>query len=71
MSAAATALALVVLILGAIMGWHASRAHAAHGDLRTTRRRLPGYRKTRLRSGLFAVAMFIVALFIFRDLIGH
>ena len=66
MSAAATGLALVVLVVGAIMGWHASRAHAAHGDLRTTRKRLPGYRKTRLRS-----AMVVVALFIFRDLIGH
>ncbi len=71
MGATATALALVVLVVGAIMGWHASRAHAAHGDLRTTRKRLPGYRKTRLRSGLFTLAMLAVALLIFRDLIGH
>jgi hypothetical protein len=71
MSAAATALALAVLVVGALMGWHANRAHAAHGDLRTTRRRLPGYRKTRLRSGLLTVAMFAVALIIIRDLISH
>jgi ABC-type Fe3+ transport system permease subunit len=69
MGAAATALALIVLVVGALMGWHANRAHAAHGDLRTTRGRLPGYRRTRLRSGLFAVGMLVVALFVIRDLI--
>ena len=53
MGAGGTALALVVLVVGAVMGWHASRAHAAHGDLRTTRKRLPGYRKS--SSGLQAV----------------
>lgn len=69
MAAAATVLALIVLVVGALMGWHANRAHAAHGDLRTTRGRLPGYRRTRLRSGLFAVAMLVVAMFVIRDLI--
>jgi ABC-type Fe3+ transport system permease subunit len=71
MGPAATALALIVLIVGALMGWHANRAHAAHGDLRTTRGRLPGYRRTRLRSGLFAIAMLIVALFVIRDLFNR
>ena len=71
MGAAATVLALIVLVVGALMGWHANRAHAAHGDLRTTRRRLPGYRRTRLRSGLLAIAMFAIALILIRDFIHH
>jgi len=71
MGAAATVLALIVLVVGALMGWHANRAHAAHGDLRTTRRRLPGYRRTRLRSGLLAITMFAIALILIRDLIHH
>ncbi len=71
MAPAATVFALIVLGVGALMGWHASRAHAAHGDLRTTRKRLPGYRKTRLRSGFFALALLVVALVIIRDLINH
>ncbi len=71
MGAAATVLALIVLVVGALMGWHANRAHAAHGDLRTTRRRLPGYRRTRLRSGLLAIVLFAVSLILIRDLIHH
>ncbi len=68
---AAAGIALIVLVVGAFMGWHANRAHAAHGDLRTTRRRLTGYRRTRLRSGFFVIAMFVVALFVMRAFIRH
>ena len=71
MAPAVTVFALIVLGVGALMGWHASRAHAAHGDLRTTRKRIPGYRKTRLRSGLYAFALFLLALIIIRDLMNH
>jgi phosphotransferase system glucose/maltose/N-acetylglucosamine-specific IIC component len=71
MKAAATAFVLIILVVGTLIGWHANRAHAAHGDLRTTRKRLPGYRKTRLRSGILAIVMFFVALMMIRGLIGH
>jgi ABC-type Fe3+ transport system permease subunit len=71
MGPAATLLTLIVLVVGALMGWHANRAHSAHGDLRTTRGRLPGFRRTRLRSGLFALAMLALALILVRDLVGR
>jgi len=66
-----TLLAIVVLVVGALMGWHANRAHSAHGDLRTTRGRLPGFRRTRFRSGVFSLALFAIAVFVIRDLVGH
>jgi hypothetical protein len=62
MSAAAIVIALIVLIVGCIMGWHANRAHAAHGDIKTTHNRIAGYRKTRLRSGLWAIGLIVVAV---------
>jgi len=71
MGPAAAVIAFIVLVVGALMGWHANRAHAAHGDLRATRGRLPGYRRTRLRSGLFAIAMLVLAVIVVRDLIRH
>jgi len=46
------------------MGWHANRAHAAHGDIKTTHNRIAGYRKTRLRSGLWAIGLIIIAVFL-------
>jgi ABC-type Fe3+ transport system permease subunit len=64
MSAAAIVIALIVLVVGCIMGWHANRAHAAHGDIKTTHNRIAGYRKTRLRSGLWAIGLIAVALFL-------
>ena len=64
MSAAAIVIALIVLIVGCIMGWHANRAHAAHGDIKTTHNRIAGYRKTRLRSGLWAIVLILVAIFL-------
>jgi len=71
MGPAAAVIAFIVLVVGALMGWHANRAHAAHGDLRATRGRLLGYRRTRLRSGLFAIAMLVLAVIVVRDLIRH
>jgi hypothetical protein len=71
MGAVTAVLALVVLVLGGLVGWHAKRAHGAHGDLKTTRGRVPGFKQTRLRSGAFSIALLLVALFVIKDLIGH
>jgi len=53
------------------MGWHANRAHAAHGDIKTTHNRIAGYRKTRLRSGLWAIALILVAVFLLVGAVHH
>lgn len=70
-SAAAIVIALIVLVVGCIMGWHANRAHAAHGDIKTTHNRIAGYRKTRLRSGLWAIALILVAVFLLVGAVHH
>jgi hypothetical protein len=71
MGSAAAVLALVVLVIGGLMGWHAKRAHGAHGDLRAARGRMPGFRQTRIRSGAISIALLIIALFVIKDLISR
>jgi hypothetical protein len=64
-------IALVVLVVGCLLGWHANRAYFANGDVKTTHGRISGYRKTRLRSGLIALGILLVALLIASALIRH
>lgn len=71
MNSAAIGIALVVLVVGCILGWHANRAHTAHGDIKTTHGRIAGYRKTRLKSGLWAIGFIIVALLLLAAGIHH
>jgi hypothetical protein len=61
---------LVVLVVGCFLGWHANRAHTAHGDIKVTHRRISGYRKTRLRSGLIAIALVIAVVIILHSVTG-
>jgi hypothetical protein len=62
MGSAAVGIAIIVLVVGCILGWHANRTYAAHGDIKTTHNRISGYRKTRLRSGLMALGLVILVL---------
>jgi hypothetical protein len=71
MGSAALGTAAIVLVVGCFLGWHANRAHAAHGDIKTTHNRISGYRKTRLRSGLIMLALIVVGLFIVSALVRH
>jgi divalent metal cation (Fe/Co/Zn/Cd) transporter len=64
MSSVAIGIALIVLVVGCFLGWHANRAHIAHSDIKTTHGRIAGYRKTRLRSGLIAIGFILAALLI-------
>jgi hypothetical protein len=64
-------IALIVLVVGCFLGWHANRAYFANGDVKTTHGRISGYRRTRLRSGLIAVGILLVVLLIAGALIHH
>jgi DNA-binding transcriptional regulator of glucitol operon len=68
---AAFAIAVIVLIIGCFLGWHANRTYAAHSDVKTTRGRIAGYRKTRLRSGVIALAFIVVALLVVAAAVRH
>jgi hypothetical protein len=71
MSSVAIGIALIVLVVGCFLGWHANRAHIAHSDIKTTHGRIAGYRKTRLRSGLMAIGFVAVALLLLAAVIHH
>jgi divalent metal cation (Fe/Co/Zn/Cd) transporter len=70
-SAAIFLIALIVLVVGCFLGWHANRAYFANGDVKSTHGRISGYRRTRLRSGLIAVAVLVVALLVVVSLARH
>jgi len=71
MGSAALGIAAIVLVVGCFLGWHANRASAAHGDIKTTHKRISGYRKTRLRSGLITLGLVAVAVLIVSALFRH
>ncbi len=68
---AAFGLVVIFLAMGCVLGWHANRAHSAHGDVRATRGRLPGFKRTRMRSGMFALALIAVAMLVVWDMSVH
>jgi hypothetical protein len=71
MGLAALLIAAVVLVVGSFLGWHANRAYAAHGDIKTNHNRISGYRKTRLRSGLIMLGFVAVAVLVVSALFRH
>ena len=64
MTAVAGFLVIIFLALGCVLGWHANRARSAHGDVKATKGRLPGFRRTRQRSGLIALALAALVLLV-------
>jgi divalent metal cation (Fe/Co/Zn/Cd) transporter len=64
-------IALIVLVVGCFLGWHANRAYFANGDVKSMHGRISGYRKTRMRSGLIAVGILVAALLVVSALAHH
>jgi MFS superfamily sulfate permease-like transporter len=62
---------VVFLAVGCMLGWHAQRAKAAHGDVRSTKGRLPGFRKERIRSGLYSLVLIAIVVLILAALVRH
>jgi hypothetical protein len=69
MSPAAYGLALVFLLAGCALGWYANRAYASHGDVKSTKAKIPGYRKSRQHNGIITIILFLVLAVIVFDLI--
>ena len=72
MSSASYGLILVFLAAGFTLGWHANRAYAAHGDVKSTKAKIPGYRRARQRSGFItAILVFVIGFVVLGLLHGH
>src|SRR5260221_7997952 len=52
MRTASYGLMFVFLAAGCVLVWFANRSIAAHGDVKSTKGKLPGYRKARHRNGV-------------------
>jgi hypothetical protein len=73
MSSASYGLVLIFLVAGCTVGWYANRAYAAHGDVKSTKRKIPGYRKARKHNGIITAILVVVISVVVFDLIhvGH
>lgn len=69
MSSASYGLIFLFLAAGCTLGWFANRSIAAHGDVKSTKAKLPGYRKTRHRTGVLAMILALVIGVVVFDLI--
>jgi hypothetical protein len=69
MNSASYGLVLIFLGAGCALGWYASRSVAAHGDVKSTKKKIPGYRKTRHRSGVVAILLAFVIFVVVFDLV--
>jgi hypothetical protein len=66
MSSSSYGLVLVFLVAGGSLGWYANKAIASHGDVKSTKPKMRGYRKSRHRNGFITVVLaFIIALVVF------
>ena len=69
MSSASYGLVLIFLGAGCVLGWYANRSIAAHGDVKSTKKKIPGYRKARHRNGIVAMILAFVIIVVVFDLI--
>lgn len=68
MSAATGGFVLVFLVAGCMLGWRAGRAYASHGDVKSTKKKIPGYRKSRQRNGVITIILAFVICVVVLDL---
>lgn len=72
MSPASYGLVIIFLGAGMALGWYANRAYASHGDVKSTKAKIPGYRKSRHRNGVItAILAVVIAIVVFGMLRPH
>jgi hypothetical protein len=51
---------------GCTLGWFANRSYTSHRDVKSTKAKLPGYRRTRHQSGVVALILaFVIGIVVF------
>ena len=58
----AAGLALIVGIVGIAVGWNFRTARGANADLKVHKGRIPGFRRTRNRYGLWSILLVVFTL---------
>lgn len=57
---------LIFLAAGAVLGWYGNRAVASNADVKSTKKKLPGFRKSRQHNGIIAIVLaFVIIVFVF------
>jgi hypothetical protein len=69
MSPAAIGATIFALAIGWALGWYSQKATAAHSDVKVAKTRLSGGRKTRGRSGMLVLGIFVVVIFAVKALL--
>ncbi len=69
MSSASYGVALIFLGAGCALGWYANRAYASHGDVKSTKAKIPGYRKSRQHNGIITIVLALVIVVVVFDLL--
>jgi hypothetical protein len=66
MSSASYGLVFIFLAAGCALGWYANRAYASHGDVKSTKKKIPGYRKSRHRNSIITFFLaFVICVVVF------
>lgn len=72
MSSSTYGLVLIFLTAGCILGWYANRSFAAHGDVKSTKKKIPGYRKSRHHNGIITIILaFVIGVVVFNLIQPH
>jgi hypothetical protein len=58
----AAGLAIIIGVVGVIVGWNARSARGANSDVKMLKGRLPASRAARNRAGLWSVALIVLTL---------
>ncbi len=61
-TSSAAGLALIVSVIGIFAGWNFRTARGANADLKVHKGRIPGFRRTRNRNGLWSVLLVVLTL---------
>lgn len=58
----AAGLALIVGVAGIFVGWNFRTARGANADLKVHKGRIPGFRRTRNRNGVWSILLVVLTL---------
>ena len=61
-TSSAALLALIAGVVGIFVGWNFRTARGANADLKVHKGRIPGFRRTRIRTGLWSIVLVVITL---------